>query len=109
MAQIISHVKKKISLREPFQTMVFSVVLLYSGACDHMNCVCVFVSELFWLSEADLETFQYFKCFYDFFEGEGVMQMGSFQSVICFFCHGASFTQLVLLPIFIQSAVEKVI
>lgn len=37
--------------------MVFSVTLLYSEACDHMECVCVSFRAIFrWSSEADLET-----------------------------------------------------
>lgn len=82
--------------------MVFSVVLLYSGACDHVNsvCVCLFQSYFDW-AKLILKLFNILSALTIFFEGEGMMQMGSFQSVICFFCHGASFTQLVLLPIFI--------
>lgn len=36
--------KANISLSEPFQTLVFSLVLLYSGVCGHMKCACLFQS-----------------------------------------------------------------
>lgn len=44
---IKENILKKNGFRELFQTLVVSVVLLYSGPCDHMKCVCVCFGAIF--------------------------------------------------------------